>query len=184
MTTLVLLIRGINVGGAKPLPMARLRSICEALGHGDVRTYLQSGNVVCTSARGDPRSHARALERALSKEAAAGALVEARTAQGIARAVASNPLAGRSAGGTDGLHATFLIRPPAGLSLAGLALPLRPGEAAEMVGDVVYVYCPHGYGDTRINNTFFERKLGVHATTRNWRTVLALHAMASGGPAP
>jgi uncharacterized protein (DUF1697 family) len=49
-----------------------------------------------------------------------------------------------------------------------------------MLGDTVYVYCPLGYGTTKINNTFFERKLGMGATTRNWQTVTALERMARG----
>jgi uncharacterized protein (DUF1697 family) len=79
------------------------------------------------------------------------------------------------------LHATFLIHPSKALSLEGLKLPLLGKEAAQLVGDVIFLYCPNGYGRTRINNNYFEKALRTGATTRNWRTVVALDKMAQGG---
>ena len=60
-----------------------------------------------------------------------------------------------------------------------LKLPAQAGEQAVAAGRVIYLYCPNGYGRTKLNNTFFEKALGVPATTRNWRTVLALQALCA-----
>ncbi len=79
------------------------------------------------------------------------------------------------------LHATFLEEPAPEAAFAGLALPAQPGEQATIAagGRVIYLHLPHGYGRTKLNNGYFERRLGAAATTRNWRTVLALVEMSA-----
>jgi uncharacterized protein (DUF1697 family) len=180
MNTLVSMIRGINVGGSRPLRMDKLREIHEGLGYRKVRTYLQSGNAVFDAADPDADRHARALERRILRDCGYEVAVVVRSAKAMAAALASNPILGRASTDAEFLHATFLVRRPGKPSLEGIDLPLARGEAAVLVGDVVYLYCPSGYGNSRINNAFFERKLSVAATTRNWRTVTALERMARG----
>jgi uncharacterized protein (DUF1697 family) len=180
MHTLVSMIRGINVGGHKPLKMDQLRALHEALGFGNVRTYVQSGNAAFEAKSGDADRHAAALERRILRDCGFEVAVCVRTSAELTAVVRENPLAGRPAADPRFLHATFLVRHGAGASLDGITLPLAKGEAAVMRGDTVYLYCPLGYGNTKINNTFFERKLGLGATTRNWQTVNALERMARG----
>ncbi len=180
MHTLVSMIRGINVGGHKPLRMDRLLGIHEALGFRRARTYLQSGNAVFEAGSGDADRHAAALERRILRDCGFEVAVCVRTSAEMTAALRDNPLAGRPGTDPKFLHATFLVRHGAGVSLDGIDLPLAKGEAAVVLGDTVYVYCPLGYGVTKINNTFFERKLAVGATTRNWQTVAALERMARG----
>jgi uncharacterized protein (DUF1697 family) len=180
MHTLVSMIRGINVGGHRPLRMDRLRGLHEGLGFRNVRTYLQSGNVVFEAASADADAHAVALERRILRDCGFGVAVAVRSSGEMTAALRLNPLAGRPAADPKFLHATFLVRPAAKASLDGLELPLAKGEAAVLVGSTVYLYCPLGYGSTKINNTFFERKLSASATTRNWQTVTALEGMARG----
>ncbi len=182
MTLLISMIRGINVGGARPLRMADLRALYEALGFSAVRTYLQSGNVVCEAKGGDAAAHAAAVERAILGRFGHEVSVAALTSKGLAAVVASNPLLGKRSVDPQFLHATFLIG-ARGASLRGLELPLGPREDAVLAGDVVYLYCPNGYGVTKINNGLFERIFSCGATTRNWRTVVALDGMARGEPA-
>jgi uncharacterized protein (DUF1697 family) len=181
MTTLVSMIRGINVGGSRPLKMDRLRALHEGLGFRNVRSYLQSGNVVFDAAIADVDRHGEALERRILRDCGYEVAVGVRTAGAMTAALAGNPFLSRKGVDPKFLHATFLVRPGGSPSLEGVALPLAKGEGAVLVGDIVYVYCPLGYGNTRINNTFFERKLSASATTRNWQTVTALEAMARGG---
>jgi uncharacterized protein (DUF1697 family) len=183
MTTLVSMIRGINVGGSRPLKMDRLRGIHEGLGFRNVRTYLQSGNVVFEAASPDADRHGEAIERRIMRDCGYEVAVAVRTSGAMTAALASNPLLGRAGVDPKFLHATFLVRPEGRPSLGGIDLPLAKGEDAVLLGDVVYVYCPLGYGNTKINNTFFERKLSARATTRNWQTVGALERMARGAAA-
>jgi uncharacterized protein (DUF1697 family) len=183
MHTLVSMIRGINVGGHRPLKMDRLRGIHEDLGFKNVRTYLQSGNAVFEAAGPDADSHAIALERRILRDCGFEVAVAVRSSREMTAALRKNPLAGRPSIDPRFLHATFLVRHPVKTSLDGVELPLAKGEAAVLVGGVVYLYCPLGYGNTKINNTFFERRLSAGATTRNWQTVTVLEGMARGAPA-
>lgn len=183
-TPLILMVRGINVAGSRPLRMEQLKGLVEGLGYARARTYLQSGNVVCAGAGTEAWTCAEAVERRILRDFGYEVGVAAVTGRGMAAVVASNPLVGRQGIDPNFLHATFLIRPGRGVSLEGLALPLGKGEAAVLVGEVLYLHCPNGYGVTKLNNTFFERKLGCRATTRNWRTVTALEAMAREAPHP
>jgi uncharacterized protein (DUF1697 family) len=162
--------------------MDRLRSIFEDLGFGRVRTHLQSGNVVFEA----PGTGADAISQAVARAILGGCgyevAVATRTAAAMASVVRANPFLGRRGVDPRFLHATFLIGAGPRATLRGAPLPLAPGEAAAMAGGVVYVYCPLGYGRTRINNAFFERMLSARATTRNWQTVTALEGMAARRP--
>jgi uncharacterized protein (DUF1697 family) len=182
MPTQVAMLRGINVGGSKIIKMDRLRALFAALGFAGAHTYLQSGNVLFSAPADGPAQEA-AIRARLLADLGFDIDVAVRSARQLTVAVKRNPLL---APGRDPrhLHATFLIgahRP----SLKGVALPLRPGEEAVLVGDIVYMYCPNGYGETKVHTQFLRRALGVPATTRNWVTVTALEALANGrGAAP
>lgn len=180
MHTYVSMIRGINVGGNRPLRMDALKGIHESLGFRKVRTYLQSGNAVFEAPGPDAARHAAALERRILRDCGFEVAVAVRSSGQMTAVLGANPLVGRASVDPQFLHATFLVRHPGKASLAGAKVPLAAGEAAVLDGDVVYLYCPHGYGVTKINNAFFERALSVAATTRNWRTVTALEKWARG----
>jgi uncharacterized protein (DUF1697 family) len=149
MHTLVSMIRGINVGGNRPLRMDTLKALHEGLGFRKVRTYLQSGNTVFEAPGPDTEGHARSLERRILRECGFEVAVAVRSSSGMTAVLGSNPLLGRPSVDAKFLHATFLVRRPGTPSLAGVDLPLARGEAAVLVGDVVYVYCPLGYGNSR-----------------------------------
>jgi uncharacterized protein (DUF1697 family) len=176
--TQVAMLRGINVGGSRPVKMDRLRALFADLGYAGVRTYLQSGNVVFEAGADDGPGQERAVAAAIRKELGHEVDVLVRSARQMTKALKANPLAAGVAN-PRALYATFLAG--AGkVALAGLALPLGPGEQAELRGRVIYLYCPDGYGNSKVNNGYFERKLRLRATTRNWTTVTALEAMANG----
>ena len=204
----VALLRAVNVGGTK-LPMADLRALLEGLGLTNVRTYLQSGNAVFDTADADepPQALATAIEVRIARDLGPRVGVIVVPGEVMADVAAANPFL-EAAGGAgaaaadEGLHAAFLFgsdgeadfgeAPDAAYSAVyeaafrTLDLPAAEGEEAAFVGipqlavPVVYLKLPHGYGRTRLNNALFERKLGTAATTRNWRTVLALAEMAGG----
>jgi len=184
MTTVVALLRSINVGGRNRLPMADLRDLVASLGFGDVQTYLQSGNVVFTAT--DPAAGVgAALEDGIRARMGLEVPVIVRTAPQLARLVAANPYAGIGADPKT-VHVTFLARAPDAAHRAELArLAAESGPAGAFgddrftpAGPDVYLYCPGGYGETKLTNTFMERRAGRVATTRNWRTVVTLAGMA------
>lgn len=182
--TFVLLLRGINVGGRNRLPMADLRALVVGLGHGDVRTHLQSGNVVCTGT-GTTEDVARALSAAIRTELSRTVPVVARTAAQWASLAAANPFRVDEDDPTK-LHVTFLAAPPDAVQVAGLearAEEFAPDRFA-VRGRDVFLHLPGGYAGTMLQNGLLERCLGREATTRNWRTVTALDALAAGADAP
>ena len=181
MPRFVALLRGINVGGARPMTMQRLREIVGGMGMGDVRTYLQSGNVAFSAARAKPAALAAAIERAILGDRGMEVSAAVLTALELTGAVRRNPLLGMASVDPAFLHATFLVDPKRRPSPAELEVPLGPDERVAVDGDVVYLYCPNGYANTKLQNGFLERKFSARATTRNWRTVSALEAMARGG---
>lgn len=160
--------------------MDRLRSIFEDLGFGRVQTYLQSGNVVYEAAGSETERASRAAERRILRDCGLEVSVATRTSASMTAIAGANPFLGRRGIDPQFLHATFLIGPGPWPAMEDASLPLAQGELAAMAGGVVYLYCPLGYGITKINNTFFERRLSTRATTRNWRTVTALEGMARG----
>jgi uncharacterized protein (DUF1697 family) len=109
----------------------------------------------------------------------------------LARVVEENPFLekrGEERGQERGidptkLHVTFLAGAPAAAGLKKMEGVSSGGDEFRCRGNSVYLHCPEGYGNTKLHNNAFERALGVAATTRNWKTVTTLSAMASGGPA-
>lgn len=163
----VALIRGINVGSARRVAMADLRAALEEAGYEDVRTYVQSGNVVLRSAG--------SAERVASDVAAATGLavdVMVRTAAHLARVVEGNPYPQVEDGRT--LHVAFLEGGSPTLPDGDFAPEDFTAEHGEL-----YVWLPGGMRDSRLVKALSEAKLGVRATWRNWNTVLALHELAS-----
>lgn len=175
-----MLLRGVNVGGHNRLPMADLRSLLGTLGYEDVDTYLQSGNAVCT-APGPPGDVAAAVATGLERAFGLSVPVVARSAEQWSGLVAANPLVHLERD-PKRLHVTFLDGLPDADHLAALAAEadgLAP-ERIEVVGPDAYLHTPGGFASTRFTPSFLERRLGRLATTRNWRTVLALADLVDG----
>ncbi|MCX4528729.1 MULTISPECIES: DUF1697 domain-containing protein [unclassified Streptomyces] len=171
------LLRGINVGGSKKVPMADLRQVLEGLGHGDVQTYLQSGNAVfsTTEAEPDPVTLARELEAAI--EARFGFKVACLVVDGAyLRAVAAAcPFPAAELEGKQ-LHATFLSEQPGEERFAGIDGPSYLPEEYRIGDRVLYLYAPNGMGRSKLGEVLARPALlkGIDATTRNWNTVVKL----------
>ncbi len=168
------LLRAVNVGGRNRIAMADLRELLEGLGYGEVRTHLQSGNAVFTAAGSSPEQLAREIEHALGEEVGLAAKVLVRTRAELERAIAANPLLDVADGNHSRLLVTFLSHAPAREAIAELA-PAEFEPDVFAVGErEIYTWYPDGVRATRLSNAFWERRLGVVATGRNWRTVTRL----------
>jgi uncharacterized protein (DUF1697 family) len=176
VTTYVAMLRGINVSGRNKLPMEDLRALLAAAGAKDVRTYIQSGNAVFTSRR-SPSTLADTLERALEGALGNKVPVLLRTVEELEAVVDANPFVAR---GEDAkvLHVTFMGEAPTAVAVKAIRGQRADADECEVIGRQVYLFCPGGYGNTKLTNTFFEKKLGSPATTRNWKTVTTLVALA------
>lgn len=170
----IALLRGVNVGGRGRMAMSDLREAMLDLGHGDVETYLQSGNAVFTSSGTDTASLAAGIERTLEDRLGVDIRVLVRSPDEVAGLVASNPFAPAAATEPAKLHLAFLSDGPDPERLAGLDSKtfapdrFHPGERA------LYLWYPNGAGRSKLTGSLLERRLGVTATARNWNTVLAL----------
>jgi len=173
------LLRGINVGGNKKLPMADLRTLLSSLGHTDVTTYLQSGNALFTSPWDDPAALAQEIEQQIARDLGLAVRVLIRTPDELAEVIASNPFPDATATPTK-LHVSFLSASPHAERLA--AIDARQFEPDQFrVGDrAIYLWLPNGAAETKFTNDFWERRLGLTATTRNWNTVTKLLGLISG----
>jgi uncharacterized protein (DUF1697 family) len=175
--THVALIRGINVGKAKRVTMADLKAAVEGLGYRDVRTLLNSGNVVFT-ARARPATAAARIEKALVEHTGVSARVTVLTADELMAVVAENPLTTVADDPTRLLVAVF--RAPADRSPVE---PLRKqdwGSERLAVGSrVAYLWCPDGILASRLPEAV-GRALGDAVTMRNWATVLKLRDLVAG----
>ncbi len=176
MPSYVALLRAVNVGGRNRVPMARLRATLEALGHEDVATYVQSGNVVFRSRSRSASSIRGGLERVIKAEFGFDVVVIVRTRAELADVVDRNPF--RVSRATEPqLHVAFLADRPTRPSVARLDPNRSPPDEFVVVDRQVYLRCPNGMGRTKLTNDYLERQLGTSATVRNWRTVNELRRL-------
>lgn len=174
----VALLRGVNVGGTK-VAMADLRRLVADLGHDDVKTYLQSGNVVFGSTVRDAEALARGIERAIADELGLTVPVLVRSGRELAAVAGGNPYANGEDDPTR-LLVAFLATVPEKSAVAALTVPSGENVAFTVTGREVYLHYPDGgYGRSKFTNNHLEKKLGVVATTRNWRSVRALAEQAT-----
>ncbi len=175
--TFAALIRGINVGGRSPVKMEDLRELFTALGLKGVTSYVQSGNIVFSSPRSDVSRVRDSIEKKVRAELGLDVTVLLRSRDELALVLRNNPFLGR----TDNLatlHVTFLADTPSAARVA--ELPRADGtEEFRVAGSEIYLFCPDGYGRSKLTNTVFERRLATSATTRNWKTVIKLAEMTA-----
>lgn len=176
MPVYIALLRGVNVGG-NTLAMERLRALWTEAGFGDVRTYVQSGNVVF-SASGTPGKWLPAIERLLTGQTRLPVSVVVRSKAEWQKLIAANPWVGQPGVDPSKLHVMFLRDSPSKAAWQKLAQADAGGDAYQVVGKQIYLHCPGGYGTSKLVNNRLERLPGVTATTRNWNTVGKLLELA------
>lgn len=178
--TFIALLRGINVGGKNPLPMKELAVIFEEHGASQVRTYIQSGNVVFRAAASKAARLPRLASAAIEARFGHRPPIVLRTSEELIAALAGNPFA--SVGADEkALHLAFLEAAPSAERVAALDPKRSPGDTFAVHGKHVYLHLPNGVGRTKLTNAYLDTKLGTTSTVRNWRTVRELAAMC--GPA-
>lgn len=181
MPTHLALLRGINVGGRNRVAMADLRRVVAALGHTEVATYIQSGNVVFSSRNLDARAIAAGLESALADELGVPAAVVVVGRDELAAVVAGNPFPDVS--DPKRLHVVFTaaeIGPDTAATVAAEVERARQrggADDARVAGRVIYLHTPDGIGRSELAARLARPAAGVVGTARNWVTVSTLLAM-------
>jgi uncharacterized protein (DUF1697 family) len=178
LTTFISILRGINVGGHNPVKMETLRQLYAELGFSDIQHYIQSGNVIFSSESTDTQF----LEKIICEKilAAYGWLVPVHvmTKEELGNALQNNPFLNDSSKDTSFMHLTFLSSQPDKELIEKLSAENYLPDDFFIHCKTIYLYCPNGYGRTKLTNGFFENKLKLVATTRNIKTVKELLFLA------
>ena len=179
MTAYVALLRGINIGPHKRMKMERLRATCEALGFKNVRTYIQSGNIVCQAGKLSSDAVARKIEAQVMKDFGFSADVIARTGDEMKQIVMGNPLLKEPGVDTSKLHVVFFSEVPLAAAIKKLEAIVQAPDKVRHRGKEIYFYFPNGVSGSSIWKHNLDRVLGISGTMRNWRTVNTLYEMAA-----
>jgi uncharacterized protein (DUF1697 family) len=181
MTECVALIRGINVGKTKRIPMSELRSLFVGLGHDNVRTLLNSGNVLFRCARPNTGRLALAIQRAMADTCGITASVTVITAPILSAIVRENPLL-RVAKDPSRHLVAFAAQPRTLAALRPMMDESWTPDALAVSSRAAYLWCADGVLDSKLSR-MFARRAGETVTTRNWATVLKLLAASTAVPA-
>ncbi len=175
----IVLLRGINIGSRNRIAMPALREALADAGFDDVRTYLQSGNVVLSS-RAVPKTVGRKCETLVADRFGLEIAVVVRTRDELAEVVRRNPL-GDVADDPKRYQVTFCAEKPSAQIVERLEAAVADSEALTVSGREIYAWHPEGVARSKLWSLLGGRTLGVVATSRNWTTVTALLELAGGG---
>ncbi|PCI76634.1 hypothetical protein COB21_04190 [Candidatus Aerophobetes bacterium] len=173
----VSLLRGINVGGHKRIKMADLKELYSSLGFEEIVTYIQSGNVVFTANKQDQDLLITSIEKAIYQRYGFEVSVQVREKNVFAEAIKRCPYSGSMLVDETQVLLCFLSSIPSQEACLELQKYVKSPEQLVIDKDVVYLYCPNSYSNSKLGNNFIEKKLQVKATTRNWKSVCALQAL-------
>jgi uncharacterized protein (DUF1697 family) len=178
LVSYIFMIRGINVGGHKIVKMDALRKSFEKLGFKDARTYVQSGNVVVKAAKQAAAALEEKVKKQILKDFGHEVSVMVRSAEEMEAVVRANPFAKDASNDVSRLHVTFLSGVPEGAAVKLLGKIPAGADQYRCCEREIYLYCPSGYGESKLSNNALEKALARRATTRNWNTVNKLREMA------
>jgi uncharacterized protein (DUF1697 family) len=171
--TYVALLRGINVGGNNKLLMKDLAALCGDCGCADVRTYIQSGNVVFGCKAAAAEKLAAKLSARILADFGLKVPVMLRSAAALAQVAESNPFLAEGAD-VDRQYVMFLADAPTKAQVAALDPERSPGDRFAVVGREIFLHLPNGGGRSKLTSAYFDSKLATISTARNWRTLLTL----------
>jgi uncharacterized protein (DUF1697 family) len=178
MPTYISMLRGINVGGHNKVPMDQLRAMFEALGFEQVRTYIQSGNVVFKAAKSNPADFSARIEKKILAQFGFAVSVITRTPEEVHKAIQNNPFVKESKTEPAKVYIAFLSQAPAADAVKKLEALATVSEQLRHAGGEVYLYYRDGMGRAKLTGSVLEKVLAVTATARNWNTVTKLYEMA------
>jgi uncharacterized protein (DUF1697 family) len=172
----VCFLRAINVLGKNMIKMAVLKDLFKSLGFKNIETYLQSGNVIFSRKHDLGESDVTTMiTTAIRKKLGLDVRVLFRDLEDLEIILRNNPFVNRDNADIERLYLTLLEKKPPVDKLDLLQKDSYLPERYEASHREIYLHCPDGYGRAKLNNNFLEKKLGVMATTRNWKTMNAVY---------
>lgn len=176
MPVCISILRGINVGGHKMIKMDALKAMYAQLGFSRIKTYIQSGNVIFTSPEMPLAVLSGMIVLKIQETFGFDVPVLVLSQSEIAEVIQNNPFILNK--DIQSLHVTFLSDIPQPADIDAITGNDYGQDEFVVRGKTVYLFCSGPYHATKLSNAFFEKKLRVNATTRNWKTVVALMEMA------
>jgi len=158
--------------------MEALKKMYETLHFEHVQTYIQSGNVVFQYKKSEQSELEQKISTQIKKQFGFDVPLFVMSIEDLRAIIKNNPFVSDSSKDITFLHVSFLSSPPVNAEEESIRQKQAEGEAFYITDKAVYLYCPKGYGRTKLHNTFFEKKLNVGVTTRNWKTTKELLSMA------
>lgn len=178
MNSYISILRGINVSGQKIIKMDALCNAYKDLGFENVKTYIQSGNVIFQSDKSNQNEIGRIISKKIETQFGFEVPILIMNIQELKEIIRNNPFLNDKSMDISQLYVTFLSSKPELDKFEVIKNGKYNGEQIEMINKAIYLFCPNGYGKTKLSNTFLENKLKVTATTRNWKTTLELLSIA------
>lgn len=176
MNKYIALLRGINVSGQKKIKMTELKDLFDELGFKDTETYIQSGNVVFSESEPEVSKIEKRISAVIKKKFKFDVQVIVVSPEKISNIIKKNPFIKKKID-TDKLYVVFLSEEPLVENIKKLNVMDYSPEEFSINRKIIYLYVPNGYGKAKLNNNFFESKLKVTGSTRNWKTILKLFEM-------
>jgi uncharacterized protein (DUF1697 family) len=179
MQTLISFLRGINMAGHYSLKMTDLSDMYKSLGFKDARTYIQSGNVIFTSAANQQVTEiTEKIEAAILKKFGYVVPVITRSTDEIKNIIAANPFLQEDKFDPSKMVAILLYEKPTEIQIQKVIKISYPPDKFVITGNEIFVYCPNGFGKSKLYTNFFEKKMGVTGTARNWKTLTTILSLA------
>lgn len=178
MEKFVVLLRGINVSGQKKIKMSDLKILFEDLSFTNVETYIQSGNVLFKSSTTNKKIIGNKIEKGIVGKFSYQVQIIIKTQDELGYALKNNPFLKDKTNDAERIYFTFLSEIPLADKMQKLKEVDCSPEKYIIDGATIYLFFPKGYGKAKLNNNFFEKKLNVFATTRNYKTVKTLFEMS------
>jgi uncharacterized protein (DUF1697 family) len=179
MQTIISLLRGVNMAGHNKIKMTDLLSLFMEIGFKNAETFIQSGNIVFN----DPESLSDAeltvkIEEAIRRKFKYNIPVINRTPEELRAILSLNPFAGEENFNPEKLAVIFLYEKPSELQIEKVNGINYPPDKFVIAGKEIYIYCPNGFGKSKVYTGFFENKMKATGTGRNWNTINALIKIA------
>lgn len=178
MKRFIALLRGINVSGQKKIKMSDLKSLFEEVGFQNVETYIQSGNVIFSSKELSVKILESKISSGIKNKFGFDVQVIVLNPEEIEYVIRANPFIKKKKD-TERLYVTFLGKNPSNENFDKINSADYLPEEYAIDGRHIYLFVPNGYGKAKLNNNFFENKLKVLGTTRNWKTTITLSELVN-----
>ena len=175
MQTYISFLRSVNMAGHNLIKMTELAKLFIDLGFGDAKTYIQSGNVIFTNDREESASSlSENLEKAILKKFNLPIYVMTRKKTDLWNLGACNPYLIEPDFDPSKMAVIFLHETPLDSQIQKVSEVNFPPDKFKIIGDEIFIYCPNGFARTKLYTGFFERKMNVIGTARNWKTITTI----------